>query len=159
VTTVAIVPRLADPVGMGGAEIQNNGEGFRTKMRLVSQGNDEMGQVRLPAWPPGSTLEGAEHALFGRWIEDRLGDRAGQTVEFGLERVIILGAHDRDLFGAKLLPLSEQMTEDGSRTPRQEQLWPAHPLRTARGEDDCAEGQGCICGRGRHARMIPGTRI
>jgi hypothetical protein len=109
---MAIVSGLADPVGMGGGEIQNGGDRFRTKMRLVSQGNGEMGQVSFPACPAGSALQGTEHASFGRWIEDRLGNIAGQTVKFGLERVIILGAHERDLFGAKLLPLSEQMAED-----------------------------------------------
>src|SRR5262245_41148629 len=109
------LPWLADFLRLLGGEFQNCCKSFQTQMRLVTECHGEMGQSRLPTRPTRSAMQRTEHALFGRWIKNWLGDRASQTVQFGLQHLIIQCADDHDLPGPKLLPLSEQMAQNGRR--------------------------------------------
>ena len=133
----------AEPFGIYGTEIENGLERFATDVRLIAKNDHPMREVRSPAAPLCGAPNRAKHAALRRNIQDSICCRKTEAIEIGLDEQVIRRAHNCDLFGLESLPLVEQMAEHGGCTPGQQQLGPAHALRTTGGEQDGGEADHC----------------
>ena len=125
----------------GGAGQEEVAEGFRAKVGLVAEGDDEVGEGGVPHGAARSGDDGAHHAALEGEGGRALAGGDVEAVEFpddGRGRVGRMD--DEDFFRARFVPLGEEMAEDGGAFPRQAQLGRAHPAGFARGKNGDEEG-------------------
>jgi hypothetical protein len=118
---------------------QQCAQAFRPQMRLIAQNNRPSRQRRDPAVPIRRANNRTEHPAFGHRIDDAIARRETQTIQLLRKRRIVLPADDGHLPRPHSPPLPQEMSDDGSIAPGQQQFGPAHARRRARAEDHDAE--------------------
>src|SRR5438445_12757734 len=108
-------------------------------MWLVAQNDYPMDQLSIPTIPARGALNGAEHAAFGCWIRHTIHSWKVQAIQFRLDRLVTGRPNRGNLSRAQSLPLCNQMSEDRSPAPRQQQFRFSHARRSAGGKDGHAE--------------------
>ena len=128
--------RLANLLRVNRAEFEQPLQRIFAQMRLISQNQPPMRQVRLPSSPLCRALNRTEHPALGIRIQDPLLQREPQSIQFNAHRGIIVRANHRNLPCAQFPPELNQMAQNRSFPPRQQHFGPPHPTGPPRGKDN-----------------------
>src|ERR1051325_1275667 len=101
--------RLADCIGMVGAEFNDGFESFIREMRLITQSDGPMSERRVPTIPSGRTLNRAEHSARRLRIHYSLIAPDSDSIQFRAYALIFARTHDADLSCANAAPLCDEM--------------------------------------------------
>ena len=123
-------------------KFQQRAQRFRLQMRLVAEDNRPDGEISLfqPVQFAAQTIElnmprsgcgFSMRSCAGKFRRSNSGAQAARRSAGGRRRFAPRPA----------LPLPDEMADDGSVAPRQQQFWPAHARRSARAKNDDAEGR------------------
>ncbi len=130
---------LADAGRMPGAEIKHLPQSIPPDLRLVAQNNSPVSQSAHPSWPSCRALDRTQHAALGSRVANPVFGRKAKPIQLRLHGRVAGGAHHSHLDGTQGLPLPDQVANDGSPTPRQQQLGLAH-------------SPGCACCQEHHSK-------
>ena len=93
----ACVGWLADLIGVCFGELNDSVESFSPEVRLISQNNGKVGQVRFPTTPARGTKNRTEHSALGKGIRYTGGRRKAEMIELVRQELIIVRANDCNL--------------------------------------------------------------
>lgn len=142
--SVPAIRRLANILRVLALKRQQRAQAFQPQMRLVTQNNRPSRQRRIPAVPICRANNRTEHSAFGRRVSNAIPRRKTQTIQLIPKRFIVRPADHGHLPRPQALPLPQQMPDDGSLAPRQQQFGSSHARRCARAEDHDPQCRACF---------------
>ena len=90
---------LDDPVRIGACGLKKPGDRLRVDLGLVDQGKNDMGCPVAPARPLQGGFDGGKHAGCGFEVEDAVGRRDPDSVEFGNQGSVVRSTDHPHLAG------------------------------------------------------------